>query len=474
MAELPWTAGPQVHGHVTSDAVVVVPGVIGSELVDVTNDVPIWGLRPSWYAGVWRSGGRELAPLAVTDEEREGKCERVRATGLLRWPAFWRVLAGLEPYTGLVQRIRRLVRHRDAVLEFAYDWRLPVAYNANRLAAAVQRHVAYWRSRSGRSDVGVVLVAHSMGGLLCQALGAISGATDDVRATVTLGTPFDGAAKAAVLLGEEPLGRGLMPAVALRDVARTMPGLYDLLPRYRCVDEGDDVRTLTAADVAAFGADPDLAESAFASHDRRARLPIKEHHPLIGIEQPTTASITISQGQVVGARHTFEVLDDGQLAREPNGRLIRYSAEGDGTVPRNSSRPPTSVRHVALAQQHTALAASNAALNYVQDVLLHGRADSRPRLAAGAELGVTMPDVVYPGEPWSVEVDNTEPHHARVTVTDGDTGWVVWQNLPASIRAGRVQATCSVPGPGLYRVVVHGGSEPISQYVLAVDPGEPA
>lgn len=63
--------------------------------------------------------------LAVTDDGLAGRSTRVRATGLLALPAFSPVLAGLEPYTQLVRAVRGVVTDRAAVLEFAYDWRLP-------------------------------------------------------------------------------------------------------------------------------------------------------------------------------------------------------------------------------------------------------------------------------------------------------------------------------------------------------------
>jgi hypothetical protein len=65
-----------------------------------------------------------------------------------------------------------------------------------------------------------------MGGLLTRTL-----PNDlDIRATVTLATPFDGAAKAALILNT---GRGtplLLPRERLRAMAKTLPGLHDLLP----------------------------------------------------------------------------------------------------------------------------------------------------------------------------------------------------------------------------------------------------
>src|SRR5262249_57276154 len=96
----------------------------------------------------------------------------------------------------------------------------------------------------------LVLVAHSMGGLVVRAMAAIPGAMDRVRAVVTLGTPFEGAAKAAVILNSGRGGPVPLPRRRMRRLAATMPGVHELLPTYRSVDDGDDVRRLTPADVA--------------------------------------------------------------------------------------------------------------------------------------------------------------------------------------------------------------------------------
>src|SRR5215475_2818401 len=178
------------------------------------------------------------------------------AAGLLRAPAWAPWLAGVEPYVDLVEGVTGVVGDPAAVLEFGYDWRLPVQHHAARLAECANRHLDDWlahprheQARAVRPDGRpgrLVLVAHSMGGL-------------GVRAVVTLGTPFEGAAKAAVILNSGRGGPVPLPRRRMRRLAATMPGVHELLPTYRSVDEGDGVRRLTPADVAGLGGDPDLA-----------------------------------------------------------------------------------------------------------------------------------------------------------------------------------------------------------------------
>ena len=184
--------------------------------------------------------------LALTEDERTGRTGRVTATRLLRFPAFAPILRGIEPYTDLVSGLRRVVAHEDAIAEFPYDWRLSIEHDARELARTAEAHLARWRAHpKGSADAKLVLVAHSMGGLVARYFTAVLGGSSEVRTTITLGTPYYGAVKAAVILNS---GRGApvpLPSRRLRTLAATLPGVHDLLPSYRCVDEDTSVRRLT-------------------------------------------------------------------------------------------------------------------------------------------------------------------------------------------------------------------------------------
>jgi hypothetical protein len=181
-----------------------------------------------------------LEALRLTKDEREGRYGRVRATRLLRFPAFAPVLAGFSPYAALVRDVRRAVCHASAVLEFAYDWRLPVAHSGRLLAEAAGEHLERWAASGehavarrgdpeGDEPARLVLVAHSMGGLVARQACAVPGFADMVRAVVTLGTPFFGAPKAVTLLGSGRDAPLPLPRARTRGLAVTLPGVYDLL-----------------------------------------------------------------------------------------------------------------------------------------------------------------------------------------------------------------------------------------------------
>lgn len=455
------------------DAVVVIPGIMGSTLCE-GEDV-LWGMhRLGWYREAWRHP-ESLARLALTPAERAGDYSRITATGLLRRPAFAPFLRGLEPYGHLVDAVTAAVADPAAVLEFAYDWRLPVTHNAALLHAAAAAHLETWRTHPRYTEMlralpdtrpaRLVLIAHSMGGLLVRALAPGL----DIRATITLGTPFDGAAQAALILNT---GRGApvpLPRTALRDLAATLPGLHDLLPVYRCVDDRDrdtDPRRLTPADVAALGGDAELASAGFAMHNLTAANPLADHYAVVGVQQPTPASVSLRDGVVEAHHHTFQP-KDGFVARDRHGVLVREPAHGDGTVPLNSAQP-RGFRPATIAQQHGPLASCPETIDAVRAILLERDPDA-DRLGAG-DIGLELPDIVDAGTEFAVTLTGIDgPTDATVTVHD-ESGVVV--HCPPIHRAdGRWQATVRGLAPGIHRVTVAGsGTSAITQLVLVDEP----
>jgi hypothetical protein len=274
-------------------------------------------------------------------------------TGSFGLPAFLSVLGGLEPYQRLADRLRQVVVDRAAVLEFAYDWRLPVRHNARFLAVATREHLRRWRAHPEHERARVtkpegrqaelVLVAHSMGGLVARALPLVAGeevlvdgrlqevpdVTGEIRALVTLGTPFRGSPLSAVMLA----GRRRMPLPGgpLRRLAATLPGLHDLLPSYRCVDTGDDVQWLTPADVAALGGDTSLAENAARLHADLDASDVLDAvtRSLVGTAQPTVQSLGLDP-ELIQYRHTFSVNNDGSLVRQRRTRSDSGLGRWDG------------------------------------------------------------------------------------------------------------------------------------------------
>lgn len=450
-----------VESPSTHDAVIIIPGIMGSRLVETESGDTLWGLNQAgWWVRAWTTGNT-LRRLEVTDDERIGTVGRIRAVGILRFPAFAPILQGFEPYTHLVASIGRVVAHRDAIREFPYDWRLSIEHNAGELVKVGARHLAQWRAHpQGSADAKLVLVAHSMGGLIARYYTHVLGAGDDVRTTVTLGTPYYGSVKAVHILAS---GRGAplpLPYRRLRRLSATMPGLHDLLPFYRCLDEGATARRLTPADVEGLGGDRYLAAESISRHERLLSGPAGNLRLLAGIEQPTMQSISVTAGVLTPLMHTCHVDDQGRV-------LSRENLAGDSTVFRRAAAA-FDLPSATLAQSHGALAATEEAVSHVRDVLTNDTAG--PPLGGLTRIGIAVPDVICVDHPLTVTVTGTGPAGTSCRIVD-----VFSNRQVASPRLqekdGVTAASADLPRPGVYRVEVKGGgSSAVTQQVMAIPP----
>jgi len=349
--------------------------------------------------------------------------------------------------------IRAIALHRDAVLEYPYDWRLPVAYNAARLATVAEQHLRNWRRHPcGRPDAKLVLVAHSMGGLIAKFFTGALGGGGEVRQTVTIGTPFQGAVKTVFMLDR---GRGTplpLPRQRLMTLARTLPGVYDLLPSYRCVEEDSTLRRLTPTDVGDLGGDPDLARTAFGLHQTLAGVQVSGLRTMVGIEQPTMQSLQLRHGAAEPQYYICE--DDGRIDWRGDGTVYVQVATG-GVEPISS-----------LPQSHGALARTPEAIAAVRAVLTRRRLGP-PMGVAGVSLRV--PESVVAGEPFEISVTSQgDGRNAKCRIVDADTDMPTARPFLTRRRTAMV-ASARLPRPGLYRIEVKdGGFSAVSQLVMAV------
>lgn len=425
----------------------LLPGIMGSELVDAGGRV-VWGMRLGLLARQVFLGDT-LARLALPPDGGDGG---IRASRPIALPVTLPLLTSIEPYTALERRLAHVALRPEAVRTFPYDWRRSIADAAQALAPVARAHLDAWRQtwaalplpeRRHLPEPALTLVCHSMGGLVARWFAEVLGGRDIVRRIVTLGTPFAGSLNAMrALSAGDYLPFGLF-ADALRDAVRTMPGVYELVAIYRCVAgdaPADALRAITAADVAAIGADRDRAAAAFAVHRRLSDAVVAAGDarttiiPLTGVQQPTAQSVRFVRGEMVLDEHVGGT-----------------DERGDGTVYRYASAP-RGIPAMPLPQGHGALAKAPEALAFVEAKITER---DLGEVQAPPGFGLRVPPAVRAGVTFDVEVvDGEAGLTCRVTNAETNAQAAVAAVHP---RGDALAATVRVDDPGVYRVTVSGG-----------------
>ncbi|WP_078653310.1 esterase/lipase family protein [Streptomyces violaceoruber] len=406
------------------DVIIVLPGITGSVLSRA--GTPVWDASYRLIGKSVLQRQKTVRALALD----EGS---LTADALLPRACLVPGLVKIDGYSRLTQALAAHfdVRHAVAtgtealppsnLIEFPYDWRLDNRVTARRLATVAERALADWRSHANIPDAELVVVAHSMGGLVARYFLDVLGGHRLTRALVTFGTPFGGSLDALGYLAD-----GYRKATLdLTDVMRTFPSVHQLMP-----------------------ADPVI-------HDATAALPgtgtprrISEVGPITGVDphlaadaaefhrEITTGAKAVARG---GSRYTVlpvvgthqrtwqSAVYDGSgvsLSRDLPDGVHRYfgdgGRDGDGTVGISSAAPadPLDVfADVFQAEKHSNLHNNPHVLNTLLGRLTKMQARVRPKLR-GPEplvdtgqlaLGVDVEDQYAGDEPVVVKAEVFAP-----------------------------------------------------------------
>jgi pimeloyl-ACP methyl ester carboxylesterase len=452
------------------DVVVLLPGITGSVLAR-KDGKEVWS--PSAGA-IWRavtSLGGSIKDLEL--DENAGD-DGVTAPRLIPDVT---IVPGLIKIDGYSRIERYLIEQLELTpgrnyFSFPYDWRRDNRQNAQRLQRQAHSWLNAWRASSGAADARLVLIGHSMGGLISRYFLECLEGWKSTRALITLGTPHRGSVNAIDFLvhgmkkGVGPLGLDLTPLL------RSLPSVYQLLPIYPCVDVGaaelarvaaaaqaaslPNVDARRAADARAFHAEIEQAQSANVASAAYADGGYTLI-PVVGIEQPTFQSVLAKGGGVEMLR---------SYAGEDMG--------GDGTVPRVSATPiemSETRREIYAAEMHGSLQNADGPLANVKGALTRSRIDlGRFRAPArpAATLTLEMDDVVLPGEPLIVRAraSSGEPQ-ISVQLTHVADGKVLDGQLKAAAGAPWQQASFERLAPGAWRVrIASAGASPVTDLAV--------
>lgn len=252
-----------------------------------------------------------------------------------------------------------------------------------------------------------------------------------------------------------PLG---LLAGAVRDAARTFPGVYDLLPSFPCLHgSSPELEHLSGDALVDLGADRDLVDEAAARHRtvisdaQAAGAGICSIRPMVGVSQPTLASVRLDHGEAI--------FDERLQGDERRG--------GDSTVGRDHAYASLSTP-AYLPQKHGKLASMKEAITSVTSILT----EVELGVYQGEGRGMRLPDAATARRPFEVEVEPGEPGHSglsTVRLLDAESGRQVDEQTTTR-REGRWRATFTAPDPGIYRVTSDGGGFSPTEEQLIVLP----
>lgn len=449
------------------DLVVLIPGIMGTTLR--RDGRVVWGLSASSMARAVLSRGKSVRrdlmlgndPLSHDDGMEVGD----PLSDLHLLPGFWKI----DGYSALAD----LLRSRFSLTEgrnffrFGYDWRRDNRIAAQLLSEATSRWLDEWRKTN--PDAKLVLVAHSMGGLVARYFIEVLGGWRDTRMLISVGTPFRGSLNALGSLAGG-LSVGSRHLFDLSEAVRSFPSVYQLLPIYSCYDPGDGSLQKLQDVGSVPNLNSTLAQDAWAFHEQINAAVARNRNcaewrscgyrtrPIIGVAQATWQSARYTAGGV----HLSEEIDG-------------IFQTGDGTVPRISATPiedSNAGHEMFAATRHSSLQNATAVLTHMTALIEGPGLNLGSYRTAGVKISLEVPDIVEPHDRALLRAKPTRtPVELVATVTPTQPGG---SNVLAHFRAcGDRWYEARLPElpPGAYRVDVAGpGVEPCRDSFVVAQP----
>ena len=453
------------------DVIVMVPGIMGTTLRQ--NGRAAWAYSGRTAATTLLTQGRwmnEALALSGEDPLVDDLGDGVSVGGLM--PDL-HLLPGLWKIDGYRAVRRRLVDDFDLkigfnYIEFGYDWRRDNRVAGRRLATKCRDALTSWRQQS--PDAKIILLAHSMGGLVARYfLEVLEGwSTGDVRALITFGTPFRGSANAL-----DTLANGVRRGpVDLTQMSRSFTSIYQLLPLYPMYDPGDGRYVRVGEATGIPNVDAERAKAALAFHHEIRDAVVRNRAdprwerlgyrlcPIVGRMQSTI--------QTGAAR-----VDGVTMSTIFRGKDVR----GDGTVPRVSAIPlefdETEARaDLYVATKHGSLQNADAVLTH-----LAGRitdfftdfGDWRSPEPVSPDLALDLPDLVRSDEEIVLQAQGARSMTAALLTGGGDKPLQTRTSLADP--AEWVTMTFDPVPAGRYRVQLSDGGQraPVCDSIAVAD-----
>jgi hypothetical protein len=449
-----------------ADVVVLLPGITGSVLRD-SRGRDVWAPTAGAAARALVTLGRSITDLELRDEDADdGVTAPLMVPDLHLIPGLWKI-DGYSKVSAYLQRQFAVMPGRN-FFAFPYDWRLDNRVAARRLKEQADRWLWEWRQES--PEAKLILIGHSMGGLVARYFLECLEGWRDTRRLVTFGTPYRGSLNALNFLVHGVHKRlGPVPVLDLSRLLRSFPSIYQLLPIYPCFDPGDGklIRVSEAAGLP--HVDPERARTADVFHReieqavtthlddeayRRGRYTI---HPIVGTFQATLLSARQSADDV-------EVI----------GTYPGFEQDGDGTVPRVSATPiefPHEEGAMFAAERHGSLQHNASVLVQLAGLLSE---QDTSQVRAGTDAGLELDDAFGPDEPVAFRFRAADPMASlTAVVTAAETGAEVARLELGAAGVWR-RGELAPPAPGAYRITLAGeGVEPVTDTFVVIGEQDP-
>jgi hypothetical protein len=453
------------------DVFVCLPGITGSVLRKDGRD--IWNMSGGALFSALTTLGGSIRDLRLEDDpvDVDDLGDGITAPEVIRdvhlIPGVWKI-DGYSKMLRYIEETFDVTRGRN-LFEFPYDWRRDNRVAARQLQRQTRKWLDAWRASSGAADAKLVLVAHSMGGLISRYFLECLDGWRDTRVLVTFGTPYRGSLNALDTL----VNGKKIKFLDLTEFSRSFTSLHQLLPTYRCYDDGDGIlNRVDEIDIPHL----DHAKAVAALDFHREIAAAVEGHlaeesyvegrydlgRIIGVKQPTS-QLAVRDGDRVTLLNTLGGDDPG----------------GDGTVPRPSATPleyETDAGAAYSAERHASLQNDDHVLLQLTAVVTGSAIDwSQYRGAVPMiDLALDIADLASPLEPVLVRaLPDREPRGELMAVAvDVQTGEERARQPLVPREEGWHEAELGPLPEGLYRVTAYGSSsvEPVTELVTVLSP----
>jgi len=458
------------------DLIVLIPGIMGSVLQKDGKDLFALSWSAGWSALI--SGGSSLQQMVLSGDDSCGKDlgDGITATRLMSdahlIPGFFKI----DGYG----RISEFIKNNFDVIqgdvqdqtkpanyfEFPYDWRRDNKCAALKLETLINQRLPQWQESSGHTDAKVVLIGHSMGGLVSRYYLEVLEGWKKCRALITFGTPYRGSINALDFLANGYKKK----FIDLTDVLRSFTSTYQLLPVYKVVDINGEYQRIEDT-VGITGVDPKKAAEARLEFHEAIRRAVEAHQkdadylksykivPIVGTRQPTLQSASFVAGKLT-ASYLMPSKDEADSVL----------AEGDGTVPRLSATPyelSDEYRETFFAERHASLQNNDAVLTDLLNRLGQMQINLKkflgsppsPLAAAQPAIGLHLDDMYLADEPvvMRAKLINVSKQQQDMAPTArisqaSSSGQTIERNFQQV--NGEWELVCEPLIPGQYRVEV--------------------